>query len=252
MKSSADVVIIGLGAMGSAAAYALSERRESVVAFEQFPAGHQLGSSHGSSRVIRMGYFEDPSYVELLKSAYPLWRKLEERSEKKLLTVTGILEAGGPKSELWRKSMDSLRPHPEYKCDEMTAKQVNSKFPAFRLPHDWGAVYQPDGGFLLPEVAVRGFCSVAESNGAELNYDEAVKSIEPSGATVTVSTQSGRKVEAGSVIVTAGAWLGDLLSDLRRHLILTRQPTAWLSPFDPSFSRSKVSFPYLCSMMSAT
>ncbi len=86
-----DVAVIGLGAMGSAALESLARRGCRVVGIERFAPGHDRGSSHGATRVIRLGYFEHPSYVPLLRAAYPLWRDLEARSGEPLLTVTGIL-----------------------------------------------------------------------------------------------------------------------------------------------------------------
>ena len=85
-----DIAIIGLGVMGSAAAAALARRGRRVVGIERFAALHDRGSSHGATRVIRLGYFEHPSYVPLLRAAYPLWRDLEARSGERLLSVTGI------------------------------------------------------------------------------------------------------------------------------------------------------------------
>src|SRR5262249_19455272 len=95
-----DVAVIGLGAMGSAAVYHLASRRLRVVGIEQFAPGHERGSSHGTNRIIRLGYFEHPSYVPLVQAAIPLWRALEHQSGSALLEVTGILEIGAPDSVL--------------------------------------------------------------------------------------------------------------------------------------------------------
>src|SRR5215472_10840970 len=100
-----DVVVIGLGATGSAALYHLARRGRRVVGIERFSPGHDRGSSHGETRVIRLGYFEDPCYVPLVRAALPLWRELETRSQANLLHVTGVIEIGAPDSELVRGTL---------------------------------------------------------------------------------------------------------------------------------------------------
>src|SRR5271165_4806604 len=98
--ASYDAAVIGLGVVGSAALAALARRGLRVIGIDRFAPGHDRGSSHGTTRVIRLGYFEHPSYVPLVRAAYPLWRELEARSGAPLLTVTGILEMGRPDSGL--------------------------------------------------------------------------------------------------------------------------------------------------------
>src|SRR5258708_28340970 len=106
-----DVAIIGLGVMGSAGLAALGGRGRRVVGIDRFAPGHDRGSSHGTTRVIRLGYFEHPSYVPLVRAAYPLWRQLEARSGQSLLTITGILEIGAPASDLVAGTLRSSRLH---------------------------------------------------------------------------------------------------------------------------------------------
>ncbi len=97
---SPDVVVVGLGIMGTATAMTLARRGQRVVGIEQFNIGHDQGSSHGDTRIIRLGYFEHPSYVPLLRSAYRLWRETETETGQQLLRVTGIAEIGPPDSGL--------------------------------------------------------------------------------------------------------------------------------------------------------
>src|SRR6202171_6285497 len=106
-----DVAVIGLGVMGSAALAALARRGRRVVGIDRFALGHDRGSSHGATRVIRLGYFEHPSYVPLLRAAYPLWRDIEARAGRTLLSVTGIVEIGAPASELVAGTLRSSRLH---------------------------------------------------------------------------------------------------------------------------------------------
>ena len=143
-----DVVVIGLGAMGSAALHRLALRGQRVMGLEQFTPGHDRGSSHGETRIIRLGYFEHPSYVPLLHETYRLWREVEAASNTALLTVTGIIEFGGPDSALVAGTLASSRQH-ALPHEVITAAELMRRFPPFRLPSDFIGVWQPDGGFLL-------------------------------------------------------------------------------------------------------
>ena len=149
-----DVVVCGLGAMGSAALYELSRRGRRVLGIEQFAPGHDRGSSHGATRIIRLGYFEHPSYVPLVQRAYDLWREVEAATEQKLLHVTGVAEIGPPDGALIKGTLASAGLH--RLCHEvLSAGELMQRFPAFRLPPDYTAMVQPDGGFLLAEPSIR-------------------------------------------------------------------------------------------------
>ena len=143
---SADIVVVGLGAMGSAALYHLARRGAAVVGIEQHRIGHALGSSHGHSRAFRT-FYHDPLYVEMAEAALPLWQELEALSGEKLLTLTGLLQFARSRSaSLERKIgvMEALkRPH-----ERLTAADVAARFPALRLPEESVACFTPLGGFL--------------------------------------------------------------------------------------------------------
>ena len=106
-----EVVVCGLGAMGSAALYHLARRGKRVLGIERYSPGHDRGSSHGATRIIRLSYFEHPSYVPLLRHAYRLWHELEQTSGQTLLHITGIVEIGSHKSALVRGTLASARLH---------------------------------------------------------------------------------------------------------------------------------------------
>src|SRR5215210_7560336 len=142
-----DVVVVGLGAIGSAALYQLARRGVRVVGVERLTPGHDQGSSHGESRIIRFGYFEHPSYVPLLRRTYALWRELEAASATKLLHITGIAEIGPPGGEVVSGTLAASRLH-GLPHEIMDAAETMRRFPAFNVPSDYACVYQPDGGFI--------------------------------------------------------------------------------------------------------
>jgi sarcosine oxidase len=227
--ASFDVAVIGLGAMGSAALASLARRGRRVVGIDRYAPGHDRGSSHGASRIIRLGYFEHPSYVPLLRAAYPLWRDLETRSGRPLITITGIVEIGAPDSDLVEGTLRSSRLH-GLAHDILDAQSVMDRFPAFRLPADFIGVFQPEGGFLRPEPAVEAMLALAHGAGAELAMERVV-AVEPYRGGVRVTTERGT-VDAGCAIVAAGPWLKSLLPDLPVPIRVTRQVLGWFEPRD--------------------
>ncbi len=223
-----DVAVVGLGIMGSAALEALARRGLRVVGIEQFTLGHQRGSSHGSTRVIRLGYFEHPSYVPLLRAVYPLWRDLATRAGQNLLTITGIVEIGRPDSEIVAGTLTASRLHDlAHEC--LDAAAVMRRFPALRLPDDFVGVFQPQGGFLRAQAAGEAFRALSQRAGADIRSEERVLTLEPNGRGMRVHTSRG-DIEVARVIVTAGPWLKSLLPSLGVPLQVTRQVPAWFEP----------------------
>ncbi len=227
-----DVIVIGAGAMGSAALYHLARRGARALCIERFAPGHDHGSSHGTSRIIRLGYYEHPSYVPLVRAAIPLWRQLESASGRKLMHTTGIVEIGKPDGALVQGTLASSRLH-GLAHELLDAREVMRRFPAFRLPSDYVGVWQPDGGWLAAEPAVQAHVALALAAGAQLRNGETVRTIEPHGGGVGVVTDRGNYT-AGKVIVAAGAWTQALLPGLPVRLRVTRQAMAWFTPADPA------------------
>jgi sarcosine oxidase len=227
-----DVVVVGLGAMGSAAAYHLASRGRRVVGIDRFRPGHERGSSHGATRIIRLGYYEHPSYVPLLRRAYALWRELEARAGRPLLQITGIAEIGPPDGKLVAGTLAAARTH-DLPRAVLAAPEFMRRFPAFRIPQDCVGVVQPDGGILAAEPAIRAHLDLALAAGAELRTAETVTAIEPRGVRVRIATDHGT-IEAGAAIVAAGPWLNKLLPGLAAPLRVTRQVMAWFEPRDPA------------------
>jgi sarcosine oxidase len=229
-STSYDVVVIGLGAMGSAAVYHLARRGARVLGLDRFEPAHDRGSSHGRTRIIRLGYYEHPSYVPLLRRAYQLWRELEAAADRRLLHVTGIAEIGRPDGELVQGTLAAARLH-AIPHEVLDARELMRRYPPFHLPSDFIAVVQPDGGFLAAEAAVQAHQQLAQAAGAELRFGETVRDIAPYADRVRVTTDAG-VIDAGTAIAASGPWTKKLLPALAM-LRVTRQVMAWFTPLDP-------------------
>ncbi len=230
MKYRADAIVIGLGGMGSSAAYQLSTRGASVIGFDQFDPAHSRGSSHGESRIIRQAYCEHPGYVPLLMRAYDLWRNLQRDSgEEGLLRITGGLYFGTRDSATVSGSLQSALqynlPHQVLNSDEL-----RHRFPVFQTRTDEVAVWEQNAGFVRPERAIRACLQQANQRGAELRFNESISTWEVTTAgTVQVTTGKG-VYESDRLILTPGAWAPEMLSDLHVPLVVQRHVMAWFDP----------------------
>jgi sarcosine oxidase len=227
-----DVVVCGLGVTGSAAVWQLARRGRRVLGIERLAPGHDCGSSHGATRIIRLAYFEHPSYVPLLRRAYELWREIEATAGRRLLHVTGIAEIGPPDGELVQGTLASARLH-ALRHEVLSAADLMRRYPAFHLPADDVAVLQPDGGFLEAEPSIHAMLALATAAGAEVRTGESVRAIEPTSGGVRIVTDLAVH-DAGAAIVAAGPWLTSLLPDLAAPLRVTRQAMAWFAPTEPA------------------
>src|SRR3954447_6539741 len=162
-----DVAVAGLGGMGSAIAAQCAVRGASVIGLEQFGPAHDRGSSHGRSRMIRQAYFEDPAYVPLVLRSYELWRDLEKQTGDELLRITGVLSAGAENSEIISGTQRSSAQH-GLALEKLSHSQVGDRYPRVRLLPGGVALFEPMGGVLDPEKAVRAHLKAAQTAGAEL------------------------------------------------------------------------------------
>lgn len=215
-----DAIVVGLGAMGSAAAYHLAARGVRVLGLDRYAPPHPFGSSHGKSRIYRQAYYEAPAYVPLVRRAMALWRELEEASGQPLLTVTGGLCFGAPDTELVAGTLGSARAY-GVRHEYLDAAEVHRRFPAFRLRDGQMAVYEPEAGLMAPEACVAAHLALARQRGAALHYDEPVRRWAPDGAGVRVETDRG-SYRAGRLVITAGPWAGALLANLGVPLAVWR------------------------------
>lgn len=228
-----DVVVVGLGGSGSAAAYHLARRGLRVLGLERFGMLHDRGSSHGHTRIIRLAYFEHPDYVPLLQRAYELWHALAEEYGQELLRICGGLMIGPPDGLLVSGARKSATVH-GLSHELLSASEVAARFPAFHLGPDEVALYEPQAGILLPEACIEAHLRGAKARGAELHFEEPVEHWEVRGDRVIVRTPRAT-YEAGALVVTAGAWLGRLLEELRLPLVVERQVVVWFRPLVPEW-----------------
>ena len=222
-----DAIVAGLGGMGSAAAYHLAGRGKRVLGLERHTPVHDRGSSHGQSRIIRQSYFEDPAYVPLLLRAYELWERLEETGEK-LMTLGGGLMIGPPDGALVSGSVASADEH-GLPYEIFSAPELKRRYPIFEPDPNVVALYEERAGFVRPEAGVKAYLGRAASMGAELRFEERMTSWEATSSGVRVETERG-SYEAEQLVVSAGAWAGELLGGLGLPLEVTRQLLFWFRP----------------------
>lgn len=223
-----DTIVAGLGAHGSAAAYQLARRGERVLGFDRFARGHTLASFGGLSRIIRLSYYEHPSYVPLLKRAWDLWRELERDSGERLLTQTGGLYMGPPGGALVTGSLASARAH-DLAHEVLDNAELRRRYPVFAVEPGWIGVVDAQAGWLAPERAVETHLRMAERNGATLRFSEPVERWEREADGVRVTTSQGT-YRARRLVITAGAWLSRLLPRLAPHLWVERNVLFWFEP----------------------
>jgi sarcosine oxidase len=223
-----DVVVVGVGGMGSAALYHLSRRGKRVLGLERFDVPNDMGSSHGVTRIIRLAYFEHSDYVPLLRRAYELWRELETEAAEQLLHITGIVEAG---ERIYDGALRSCADH-DLPYEAIDGRELGRRHPAFRLPPDLPVFLQPDAGFLLPERCIVAHVNGALARGAVVRARERVLEWSETESGVRVRTDRG-VVEAERLVLTAGAWSQDVARLPQGLSGAIRQAVAWFQPFEP-------------------
>lgn len=217
--------MLGVGGVGSAALYYLASRGLRVLGLDRFPPGHDRGSSHGQTRVIRKAYFEHPSYVPLLQRAYDNWNHLEDVSQQELLSMVGLLEVGPEDGELIcgvRRAAEQYN----LPLHSVSAKDVSDRFPGFCIPSDSVAVFEPDGGFLSVEKCIKTYVDLAQDLGASLCIGEAVKSWCSTANGIEVRC-SGNTYCADRLVIAAGPWAGQLLQRLDARFHVLRKHLHW-------------------------
>jgi sarcosine oxidase len=226
-----DVVIVGLGAMGSAAAFHLARRGAKILGLDQFSPPHTNGSSHGETRVIREAYFEHPSYVPLVQRAYSLWEQLESESGEELYRKTGGLMLGAADSTVVRGSICSAREH-RLPHEILDSGAIRSRFPGLNPGPAMQAVLEPRAGILFPEKCVAAHLRLAAASGAAIRTNEKAVRWDQQKEGIKVGTDRGTYF-AKKLILAAGPWLRELVQGFCSDFLIERQVLLWFQATDP-------------------
>jgi len=222
-----DVIVLGVGGFGSAACDHLAKRGVSVAGLEQFAIGHDRGSSHGDTRIIRLAYFEHPDYVPLLQRAYSLWDELSEAAGAELYRRTQLLLAGPEAGETITGALRAAERH-GLTVESLSAAEARRRFPGLNVPDEHAVVLEPEAGFLWVERCVQAHAAMARQAGAELFEHCPIRAIHCEPQCVRVDTDT-ETFEAARLVVTAGAWTGRLLADLGWPLTVVRKFVGWFA-----------------------
>jgi sarcosine oxidase len=224
-----DVIVVGLGGMGSATVHQLAARGHRVLGLERFGPGHDRGASHGGSRITRQSYFEGPEYVPLLLRAYELFDRLATDSGRDVITLTGGVMVGRPDCRTVSGALESARLH-GLEHELLDAAELRRRFPTMAPRDDEVALYEAKAGFVRPERTVLAQLELADKLGAELHFDEPMESWSPdTGGGVRVRTAAG-EYTAGQLVITPGPWAPRLLADLGVSFRIERQVQHWFTP----------------------
>ncbi len=224
-----DVIVAGLGVMGSAAAHQAAKRGLAVIGLDRFQVPHDRGSSHGETRNIRQAIYESPAYVPLLKRAFDLWLELERESETPLLRLTGRMMMGQPGGRAISGALATARHH-DLPIEVVSAAEVARRYPAFAPSDDMIGIYEERAGMLFAEPCVQAQLEQARRFGADLHFDEPLLEWRAVSGGIEVTTPRGR-YGAARLVLAVGAWLPPRMPEL--PLTVERQVLLWFSPRAP-------------------
>lgn len=234
MSDRYDVIVVGVGTMGSAACMSLAARGVRVLGLEQFEVPHSFGAHHGQSRLFRTAYYEHPDYVPLLQRSLALWRELERNTGTGLLHLTGGLYVGPDRpngrggGELVPRSIEAAKRF-GLEHTPLDRAELARRFPALRVPRDFIGVLERDAGFVIPERAVKAMADRAVAAGATVRSREAVLGWSADDRGVEVRTGRGT-YRADSLILAGGPWSATLCGNLGVPVTVTRQIMGWVAP----------------------
>ena len=223
-----DVIVIGTGGMGTAAACHLAGRGVRVLGLDRFPTVHDRGSSHGQTRLIRLAYYEHPDYVPLLRRAYRLWKDLERAAARPLLVESGLLMAGPAAGPVVAGALESARIH-SLPVERLTAGEARARWPSLLVPDAWDAVFEEQAGYLFVEECVRAHAEAAVRAGAELRTGVAIRGWRIEEGHVVVETDAG-SFAADRLVLCPGPWAGDLLQMPHLRFTVLRKSLFWYEP----------------------
>lgn len=222
------MIVAGLGAMGGAAAYHLAKRGKTVLGLDRFRPPHDRGSSHGESRIIREAYWEHPGYVPLVQRAYGLWAEAEKAARTTLYRQTGAVLMGVPDGTMIPGARRALNDH-GIAHEDLSVSEVRKRFPALRPKAGLEALFETRAGILDPERCVQAHLDLAAKHGATLRFGEALLSWTSAHDGVEVRTDR-RTYRAEKLVLAAGPWMAELLTDAGVPLQVERQVISWWRP----------------------
>jgi sarcosine oxidase len=228
-----DVIVLGLGAMGSATVYQLSKRGSQVLGLDQFSPPHPKGSTHGETRITRLAIGEGEEYVDFAVRSHEIWKEIERESGKTLLFSVGGLIISSPDTKssahvpnFFSTTLDVARKK-NITHEELDAAAIRRRFPQFRIEDSEHGYFEPEAGYLSPEECVRVQLDLAKKYGATLQTNEKVTEFRSDGSEVTVKTESNTYI-GKRLVLTAGPWLPDLIGPTySAHLKVYRQVLYW-------------------------
>ncbi|MCU0381765.1 MAG: N-methyl-L-tryptophan oxidase [Chitinophagaceae bacterium] len=227
-----DVIVLGVGSMGSAACYFLARSGAKVLGLEQFDIPHEMGSHAGQSRIIRKAYFEHPDYVPLLESAYANWKELERITQAEVYIKTGLLYFGKPDHQVIKGVLESAGKY-RIPVEKLDNRAATARYPQVSLPNGYTTLLEPDAGFVTPERAILLYTDQAIQLGAVIKTKTAVFHWKKEGDDYTVSTNQG-EFRCKKLVITSGPWTAKLVPALKQTLTVTRQVIAWVIPRKPA------------------
>ncbi len=222
-----DVVIVGAGSMGMAAGYYLTKAKLRTLLIDAFDPPHVLGSHHGDTRIIRHAYGEGRNYVPLALRAQALWGELEAATGQTLFRQTGVISVNAPGTTFVEEVIASAEVY-SLPLEVLTADEIRYRWPGISIPDSYRGTFEPTSGVLFSEACIRAYRSLIEASGATLLANTQVESIAPEQNGATVRTKSATYT-ADKLIVSAGAWVGKILSraGLALPLAPTRKAVGW-------------------------
>ncbi|HEV3022221.1 MAG TPA: N-methyl-L-tryptophan oxidase [Pirellulales bacterium] len=222
-----DAIVLGTGGVGGAALCHLARRGARVIGLDRFDPGHDRGSSHGVTRIIRQAYYEHPDYVPLVLRAYELWAELSRQCGIALVSEVGLLQVGPPDGEVLGGVLASAARY-GLDVERLEARAILARWPGFRVGDALAGVFERRAGFLRVEACVMAHVAQAVAHGAQLRVGCQVQSWRADGAGVVVDTSQGR-FAAGALVIAAGAWAAEMLDGLGLAFEVRRKPVFWFA-----------------------
>ncbi len=238
-----DVIVVGLGAVGSAALYQLSGKGKKVLGLDQYEPPHIYGSTHGETRIIRQAYYEGKQYVPILKAAYEVWREIEKNSGDSFFEIADVLMIGSRQNSIVEQSEESAKAY-DLPYEIFDHKELRNRYPQFNADQDTWALLDKLAGYVRPEAAVRNQIELGSKNGAEVGHNELVEfwDAENYPAGIRVKTNMGDYITE-KLIVTTGAWAKGMMQEVGVKLKPERIVQFWVKPKKNEALFTKGTFP---------